>query len=508
MLMLRTHPISRSWLTAALFACITLMACNRDTTISQISERPETGEQSNMTLAQERPGTFALRARVSYTDIEALAAEHLPASYPVAGSKRLCKSIIGIKACGTANWELTVNRPGRLQVTGDQGIVYLSTPIGFDGVVGMEGGVAKALGLSSLAVSGNTRTSIALSVRMGEDWCPQIRTDVRYEWLEKPTIVYSGSLDFSLESVVNDALDKQLATLESRLNESIDCDAFNQQLAGYWRSYTFPLDIPSAEENAEPQQLHLNIVPTDFAFSGLQTENEKLGVSFALGATTVVQSTAHPVKALTLPALRQVTFADSRTDFDLILRASYAQLETLIKPRLIDRAYSADSAAGKVSVTITSFKLSGNAQDVTVALGFNAQLPGARRDTIGIVYLQASPVIDTQNEQLILENIRLSRLVDSTLWDLISRVFEGQIIAQLQRYSTLDLEPRLRKLEKTLVAQLQDPNRTAGLQVQTSGLTIHIMDIVAEASALAVRARVVTELDIDIPLTVIQKPLR
>jgi len=492
----------------ALVLIVLLAACNREADIAQVSELPVTNDQKTLTLAQERPGTFALRARVRYEDIEAVANGQIPSSYPVTGSKRLCKRIIGIKACGTADWNLSVDRGGKLQVRGDEDIIYISTPIAFDGVVGIQGRVASALGLNSMRVSGETQTLIALSLSMGEDWCPAIRADVTYQWREKPTLVYSGALDFSLESVVNDALDKQLATLEPKLNAAIDCEAFTTQLSGYWRSYTFPLDIPSAEVDAQPQQLHLNIVPTDFAFSGLRTENEKLGVSFALSATTVVESDPQPETELVLPPLRQVSFADSRTDFDLILRASYSQLETLIRPRLLNKVFSAESAAGLVSVTVTSFGLSGNARDVTITLGFTAKLPGSRRNTNGVVYLQASPVVKTDSEQLVLENIRLSPVLDSALWSLISRVFEGQIITQLERQSELDLAPRLRTLEKNLTEQLQDPGRTAGLQVQASGLSINILEIIAESTALAARARVATELDIDIPLTVIQKPLQ
>ncbi|MFK7997613.1 MAG: DUF4403 family protein [Granulosicoccus sp.] len=504
----RYYHLARSLTASLMMGVILVSSCTREKGVSQVSEQPATTKNAPATLTQERPGTFALRARVRFEDIEALAAQQIPARYPVTGSKRVCKRIIGIKACGTANWNLTVNRAGKLQIKGDEGIVYISTPIGFDGVLGIQGSVAKALGLNALDVSGRTRTLIALSLNMGADWCPEVRADVSYEWTKKPTLVYSGALDFSLESVVNDALDKQLATLESRLNESIDCDAFNEQLSRYWRSYTFPLEIPASAQNGDAEQLHLNIVPTDFAFSGLRTEDEKLGVSFSLSATTVVESNPEPESELTLPPLKQVTFADSRTDFDLVLRARYSQLETLIRPRLIDKTFSTESAAGPVSVTVTSFKLSGNAQDVTVSIGFSAKLPGSRNDTKGLVYLQASPVVDTENEKLILDNIRLSRVLDSTLWNLISRVFEGQIIAQLERNSELDLAPRLRNLEQSLTAQLQDPERTAGLQVRATGLSIQIMEIVAEENTLAARARVATELDIDIPLSVIQKPLQ
>lgn len=487
---------------------LTLASCRQDDEISQVTEVPASSDEPSAILTQSRAGTFALRARVSYADIESLAAEQLPISYPVADSRRVCRKIIGIEACGTANWNLMFTRPGKVHVRGHEQIIYLSAPISFDGIVGVEGRVARALGLSSLDVSGDATVFIALSLQMGENWCPAIHADVSYQWTTAPTLVYPGGLDFTLESVVNDALDKQLATVETRINETIDCDTFKRQLNGYWRSYTFALDIPSSEQDANTQQLHLNIVPSDFAFSGLQTEESSLGVSFALGATTVVQSEPQPVQDLVLPALRHVPFEQSRTDFDLILRASYAQLEQLTRPRLIDKTYSTESAAGLASVTITSFQLSGNVQDVTVALGFTAILPGSRKPANGIVYLQASPTVNADTETLILKNIRLSRVLDSTLWNLVSRVFEGQIIKQLERYSELELGPRLRALEQNLTAQLQDPARTSGVHVRAPNLSVEILEIVAEPQAMAARARVSTNLDIDIPLAVIRKPLK
>lgn len=501
---------------------LTLTACNKNDEVLQVSELPASNLTNQPTLAEAQPGTFALRARIRYADIEALAASQLPERYPVEGTKRVCKRIIGIKACGTTQWQLNVSRPGNLSVRGHEGIVYLRTPISFNGKVGVEGGMAKALGLSALDVSGRADASIALSVHMAENWCPSIRADVSYQWREKPTLVYQNALDFSLESVVNDALDKQLATVETRLNKAIDCHAFKQQLDAAWRSYSFALELPAVKggesvrsesmldastQGESTQNVYLNIVPTEFAFSGLRTEEEKLGVSFALGATTVVESQAQADQKLSLPPLKQVSFAESRTDFELVLRADYTQLEQLIRPQLIGKTYTSDSAAGDVSVTINAFDLSGNAQDVTVELGFTAKVPGQRKPVTGLVYLLATPVMNANTDELVLDNIRMSRVLDSTLWNLLSRIFEGQIIAALERNATLDLAPRLRNLETRLTQQLQDPSRTAGLNVIATNLSIKVMELVAEPQTLAARARVSSEFDIDIPLTVLQAPL-
>lgn len=483
-------------------------ACQRQREPTQVSEKPDTATDTSTPRAQAGTSRFGLRARVSYADIEAIAAEQLPAAYPVSGERRLCKRVIGIRICGTAQWNLLVERTAPLQMSGKEQRIVASAPLRFSGVVGIRGGVAEALGLSALQVSGALISTIRSGLQLQDDWCPQIQVDTHYRWTEKPTALWRGKLDFDLEKIINEALDRQLATLQPRLNESIDCQRFRGQLAEHWHSYSFPLDIPTNTDDAEPQQVHLNIVPAGFAFSGIQTEADTLGIGFELEGTTVVASTPLQAETLALPPLRQVDFQASRTDFDLLLRADYEQLEALIAPLVLNKTYSSDSAAGKVSVTLSRIDLSGNSQGVTVTLDFVAQLPGSRRDTRGTLYLTALPVVDSEGQQLQLQDIRLSRLLDSTLWSLISNVFEGQIIAAIERASTLDLSAHTRKLEQRLQSQLQDPARTGGLHVRADGLEIRLQAIHAEADALVACTRVSAGLDIDIPLTVLKKPLK
>ncbi|ASJ72132.1 DUF4403 family protein [Granulosicoccus antarcticus] len=504
------RSVRRKQLLLSIVLCsLSLSSCQRDSSPSEVSEKPEnlTGSNLNAT-AKPRASRFGLRARVSYDDIEAIAAEQLPASYPVAGDRRVCKRIIGIKACGTAQWNLIVSRTAPIAISGQQQLITVSAPIRFDGKVGIRGSMASALGLSALDVQGEVMTTIRMGLNMRDDWCPVIEAVVDYQWVQKPVALWRGKMDFDLENIVNDALDKQLATLEPRLNEAIDCEKFREQLGSYWRSYTFALDIPAPDDSATPQQLHLNIVPSGFAFSGIHTEPDKFGVSFEVDGTTVVDSEPLQIEPLPLPALREVAFQASRTDFDLLLRAGYTQLEAAIGPRLIDRSFSSESAAGKVTVQIDSIKLSGSTAGVTVTLGFTAQLPGSRRDTHGIIYLNARPVVDAADERLRLENIQLSKVLDSTLWNLVSSIFEGQIIAAIERGSIVDLSSHTRKLEERLQQQLQDPSRTGGVTVRAENLSIRLLDIFPEADSLAARAQVSAELDIDIPLTVLKKPLK
>lgn len=493
----------------ALLAGVSVVpACTQAPSDVQVSEQPETLQQQEDIKTAPREGRFSLRSRIAYADIETLIESELPARHTVKDSRRLCKRIIGIKACGTANWILNVTRHGEFKVKGDKQHIIVQAPIAFDGIVGMDGKVANALGLSNLDVKGSVIADIILGLQVKENWCPQISVSVTYDWSEKPTVVWQNKLDFSLEKIINGALDKQLEQLEPRINASIDCNAFRKQLEKQWKNYSFAIDLPTVEGANEVDKMHLNFIPTGFAFSGLHTELDKLGLGFALDGTTVLESEPAQISSLTLPPLKHIEYQQSKTDFDLLLRATYSQLEKVLKPKLLGKTYISDSIAGEASVTINSIALSSNATGVTVGLGFTAQLPGTSRDTKGTVFLLANPEIDAEKEQLSLNDIRLTKVIDSTVWNLLSTVFESQIIGAIKRNAIINYAPRLRELEQKIIEQLQDSSRTGGVVVTTKQLSIRLLDIIPEASSLAALARVSADWDIDVPVSLIQKTTR
>jgi hypothetical protein len=490
-------------------ACVTfLSACSKTPTQVQVSEQPEEISPRQDVKTVPREGRFSLRSRIAYSDIQTLIEDEIPPSHTVVDSRRLCKRVIGIKACGTANWDLNINRQGDVKVSGDKQHIIVQAPIAFDGIVGMEGNVAKALGLARLDVKGTVTADIKLGLQVTENWCPNVSVSITYDWIEKPTVVWRNKLDFSLEKIIHDTLDKQLEQLEPRLNASIDCEQFRDQLKQQWKNYSFAIDLPRIEGSHDVDKMHLNFTPTGFAFSGLHTEIDKLGLGFALEGTTVLEDDPVSISSLPLPPLKYIEYQQTQTNFDILLRATYAQLEKILQPQLKGKTYTSDSIAGEVSVTVKNVALSSNSTGVTVSLEFVAKLPGKSGDTNGTVFLLAEPEINTEKEQLSLNNIQLSKVIDSAIWDLLSTVFESQIIAAIERNAIINYAPRLRKLEQQIIDQMQDTSRTGGVVVTTKQLSISLLDIIPEASSLAALARVSADVDIDIPISLIKKTAR
>jgi len=144
--------------------------------------------------------------------------------------------------------------------------------------------------------------------------------------------------------------------------------------------------------------------------------------------------------------------------------------------------------------------LSGNPDGITVSLDFSARLPGKKHPVPGTVYLTATPVLDTFTQSVRLDNISLSNVLDSALWNTLAAVFNKKIIAELKDKAVYNIGPKLTELSAMLETQLADPNRTVGLDFGTPEVNVILESLVPEHDNLAALVRVETQLDIEVPV--------
>jgi len=186
-----------------------------------------------------------------------------------------------------------------------------------------------------------------------------------------------------------------------------------------------------------------------------------------------------------------------------LIRADYTQLQSLAEQQLVGRNFSQTNAAGEVSVDIDSVDLSGNPDGITLNLGFRANLPGKKHPTPGNVYLTATPVLETFTQKVRLENIALSNVLDSALWNTIAAVFNSKIITELENKAVFELGPKLTELSASLKSQLTDPARTGGMAIADTDVNVILEMLVPEQNSLAALVKVETQLDIDVPIKAI-----
>lgn len=478
----------------ALLALLGISGCAEKTPeYSQLSQKPPQTTQ----LAEnsvEHQSRFSTRARIAYTDLAALAEQEVPAKHDGTGKQKICKRVLGLKLCGNARWQYTVQREGDIQVAGQDDFVVLSVPMRFFGDAGIGGDVAKVLKMNAMDFAGAMNVQLRLKLDLADNWCPVINTNMTYEWTKTPRLEWAAGIDINLKEHLDKAISKQLAGLQDIASNAIDCEEFRQTIQSQWKQYSIPIDLPNSDT------VHLNIVPNGFSFSGIKTEADKLGLAFALDAQTSVQATALETLPLDLPAVSRTEYQTGDTRFNVLLRASYTQLESLAAEQIVGQTFSESSPAGDVALSIDSLGLSGNPDGITLDLGFRAKLPGKKLETPGNVYLTATPFVDSFTQTVKLTNISLSNVIDSTLWNTLATLFNNKIITELENKAVLDIGPKLNEVSALLEEQLADPARTAGLAINAPTVNVFLESLVTEQENLAALVRVETQLDIDVPI--------
>lgn len=476
------------------FAMLVVSACGEKTPEhSQVSQQPESATQvANVSV--EHQSRFSTRARINYADLAALADEEVPAEHVGSGKQKVCKKVIGLKLCGNARWQYTVKREGPINISGQDDYVTLGVPMRFFGDAGIGGDVARALNMNAMDFSGAMDLQLRLKLDLADDWCPVINTDMTYVWTTTPRLEWAAGIDINLKDQLDKAITKQLAGLQDMATNAIDCDEFRKTIQSQWKQYSIPIDLPNSDK------LHLNISPNGFSFSGIKTEQEKLGLAFTLDAQTSVQATALETKALELPTLNQTEYQVSDTRFNVLLRAGYDQIQAIAAEQIVGKTFSEVSPAGSVSVTIDTVAISGNPVGITLNLGFHAMLPGKKLATPGNIYLTATPIVDAFTQTIKLTNISLSNVIDSTLWNTLATVFNKKIISELENKAIFEIGPKLNEIATLLETQLADPARTGGLKISPSEVNVFLESLIPEQDNLAALVRVETQLDIDVPI--------
>lgn len=485
--------------TFALVLLTLLTACKQEKEPTIISENPLSMTTETLTKTQSHISHIGVRTRINYEDFTALIREELPESHTDSGTERLCERVIGIKICGTAEWTYVLNRGDDIEISGNDNIVTLALPVHFYGTAGIQGDVAKTLKLSKLDFTGALDVNIHLRLDLADDWCPKIDTQVTYEWVQTPRVKWAGGLDLNIRKYLDDAINDQLDMLPEKITKAIDCDQFRGTLVEHWRSYNFPLDL------SIDKTMYLNLTPIGFAFSGVHTETDSLGIAFTLEAKTAVEPTPIVQHPIDLPALEKIDYTTGRTEFELLVRAGYDQLTALAAPEVVGKTFTSETTAGPVSVLINSVELSGNNKRITIGIDFDANLPTTRTNTPGTVYLSATPVIQTQTQQISLTNIELTKVLDSKLWNLLASVFEQKIIQSIQKKAVWDLSPKIKKLEDQILKQLTDSDKTAGVVISASDIFVALMSLSVEPESLAAILHAGGTLDIVLPLAVITR---
>ena len=475
---------SRQRLLGTLFglaAAVLLGACSR----SDISERPPLVDDAGAPLIVTQPSTIGALVTMPLAQAIQAANAALPRTYSQDWSNGddacVDLGLLG-KHCVGTKYKYNVGR-GDIAITAvGTNAVKLSVQVSLDGQGGLRGDLPKLLKADAKNFDAAANVEIVLTPTMGTDWCPSVAVAPSYHWTKNPRVEIVSRVNVDVSGQVNNVLNSKIPEIVQAVQRSIDCAQFKSQLAAVYGKQTFPIEI------APGQNLHVNVEPLDFAFSGFNVDTQAIRLAAVLTAKVELSAMPSTPSALPLPSLKTIGVgAPPRISIAVPLRAPFALLQTEAQKLVGGKTFRADTAGGEVKATLNKVEIyptSGG--KVAVGIDFDAKLPGKLLDTKGIVFVVGTPVAEGPTG-VRLEAPTFTRILDNDAWNVLSALFESQIRGELDKGLRYNFAGDVAKAKKALADKLADPTANPQVRARVNDVEIALgrvgvngKDLVAE----------------------------
>lgn len=282
---------------------------------------------------------------------------------------------------------------------------------------------------------------------------------------------------------VNDAIKDKIPQITQAVQGSINCAQLKSQLASVYGKRTFPVEVTPG------QNLHVNVEPLDFAFSGFNIDTQAIRLAAMLTAKVDVSGAPIKPSTLPLPPLKTIgVSAPPRIAIAVPLRAPFALLQTEAQKLVSGKTFEGDTPAGRVKATVSKVEIyptSGGR--IAVGIDLDAKLPGKLLDTKGTVFVVGTPV--TEGKTVVrLKDPTFTRILDNDVWNALSALFDSQIRGELDKSLRYNFSGDVDKAKKALTEKLADPAAIPNAKAIATDVDIGLgrvavngTDLVAEA---------------------------
>jgi len=225
----------------------------------------QTSEPALTTPSTANQSILTLTAQLQSNELTAWLSEVTPKIFVGEGNQTVCQVLLGIEICGTAKWQYNINRIADIQIIEDgqnPSSLTLETPLIVDGIVGIEGDVARALGLHSVPISAELKLKVQANLLGNSQGCPQVTTKLTPDWVDKPTAVLPGNIKIRLTEALEGALAEQMQQVQQQLNRLLDCDLILAQLEPAWSKCYIDAsrkEIGPALWELHPRKIHWSV---------------------------------------------------------------------------------------------------------------------------------------------------------------------------------------------------------------------------------------------------------
>jgi hypothetical protein len=457
-------------------------ACGR----SDISERPPVDNGATATPVATQPSTIGALVAIPLDQAIQAANAALPRTYSqdwINGPDACADLGLLGKHCAGTKYKYNVARGEIAIAPVGTNAVKLSVDVSLDGQGGFRGDGAKLLKLDAKNFDAAAKVDIVLTPKIGQDWCPTIEVVPSYNWTRNPRVEIVSRVNVDVSGKVNDAIKDKIPQITQAVQGSINCTQLKSQLASVYGKRTFPVEVTPS------QNLHVNVEPLDFAFSGFNIDTQAIRLAAMLTAKVELSGAAITPSTLPLPPLKTIgVSAPPRIAIAVPLRAPFALLQTEAQKLVSGKTFEGDTPAGRVKATVSKVEIyptSGGR--IAVGIDLDAKLPGKFLDTKGTVFVVGTPV--TEGKTVVrFKDPTFTRILDNDVWNALSALFDSQIRGELDKSLRYNFSGDVDKAKKALTEKLADPAAIPNAKAIATDVDIGLgrvavngTDLVAEA---------------------------
>jgi hypothetical protein len=463
----------------------------RDHELSQKPPRSATSQP----LAKA-PSSVAVSATVTYAALAEALDKALPPTFSADGRQKVCVDVKKIQqtvqgaiggdvgrllgeaakaigqamatnrgrnVCQDVDYKVTVSRTTPLSVSRSGDRIHVAVGAAVTGEAGFSGDVAKALALDKKNFRAGVQAFADITADLDASWCPHFKVSPGFTWTDRAQLEITRNVWLNIDGQVGDRINDKMKEAVDRLQSAVRCDEVQNAVRSAWRPYSFPLSLPTNP----PTTVYANLNPTAVGFSGFRYDEADL--KLALGIDGFTEVTGAPPAAAApaqLPPLQRIAVTSDKLNVTLPVRVSYDQVAAVSRGLVLHRSFEADTPQGHVILTVDDVTLYPSNGKLALGLHFRASTGLGIFDTKGWVYLVGAPVVDPAGQTIRVQDVGLTRELDSGVLSVLSSIFEAQLLKLIEGNAVYDLKPQIADLRSRLDAQLSDIARNQGIVVQ------------------------------------------
>lgn len=276
--------------------------------------------------------------------------------------------------------------------------------------------------LKSETATGDALVHAVVRLSLTQDWRPQGKVDIRYDWTTEPGIDFMGQrIEFT--SRADAKLQEVVAKLERTLPAELGKLELRRSVEQVWGKAFTTLEL-----NRANPPVWMRVTPSELRFGGYRVERQRLRLDLGMTALTetfVGERPADP-PATPLPPLRPLEAPPGKIAFYIPVIADYRQLEPVVRKALVKRSARpfevpglgpVDARFGKVIVYGTT----GGRIAVGAAFAANDR-SGSLASAKGTIWLTGKPVSEPNSRRIGFTDLQVGGDTDGRGADLLLRL--------------------------------------------------------------------------------------